>query len=1066
MSKKLTSLMVIAAAGLLTLPAMAQTRGPVKAAQNLGTTMKTTTSRVNYGNLAKDNVLIKALEAGVTDRAELERIWNENISTPATTVRNNIRKASKVDALPYNNNFSTEALFNDLTVIDANADNTTWVYVPTGWARCKYSTTAAADDWLVTPGIKLEANKAYDFTVEIKAELPAFPERFEVKMVKAADTPDAATISGGTVVIGPKDVTHKDFQPYTKEAILVAETGYYYFGVHGISDKNQFYLSAKNITVKESAISTESPVAPTLEVTAAPLGELKGIVKVTAPTKNIGGADLGTNISKVVLYRDDAVIKTFEGVTKGQVLNFDDTEGMTHGMHSYYAVPFGADGKEGIKSDKVSVYIGSDIPVLPEELNIKDPGALVMSWALVSEGVNNGYVNPATVDYNLHEIVYTDFYGMKIPTLGNKIATVRNQNTYEYNGINPDEGEQDFLPFGLQPSNEAGPNPSFTYGSVFIGKPYDLPFVEGFADKKLHSAWYGDSDISALGLSTEATDGDGVALDFQMSEYAKQPGEGYLSTGKLNLNSAANPTLLFDAKKGSAGANLAIYGSKNGEEPVKLQDIALTDQYKKFEINLTSLKGGRYAQVRFVSNFTSKEDHVIIDNIMVRDYYTDDLAVTMAAPASVNAGEKANVEVTVENNGSAVCNSYTVNFYANGNKIKTETVNEPLSSFAKKVINFEYETTIFDEGEVALKAEVSTEVDLNMDNNIAEITLPIKQPNVPAPTNLNAVENNGRVTLTWDAPNNTAAAEVTETFDDETVFAPFSIGGLSKDVHSGSIGDWTLYDGNAMYVYGFQNLQFDNAGIPQAWQVFNPDAVNPNWAGMAPRSGKQYMLSFCPAEENNTPNADHWLISPALSGNAQTISFYGKQISTTDQNAQGFYGFEKFEVLSTTSGNATDVAGFTKVGDGEISQADWAEFTFNLPEGATNFAIRHTSKDVFGLMVDDVKYSVGGGAEVASYNIYIDGELYKNVSGDQLTTIIGDLADGSHTFAVTAVYTNGKESKPVTFVLATTGIEAVSVDGKPVDIYTIDGKLVRKQATSLEGLNGLYIINNQKVIIR
>ena len=184
-----------------------------------------------------------------------------------------------------------------------------------------------------------------------------------------------------------------------------------------------------------------------------------------------------------------------------------------------------------------------------------------------------------------------------------------------------------------------------------------------------------------------------------------------------------------------------------------------------------------------------------------------------------------------------------------------------------------------------------------------------------------------------------------------------------------------------------------------------------------------------------------------------------------DQTAEGYYGLEKFEVLSTTATTCTDVSTFTKVGDGQISNADWSEFTFNLPAGTTFFAIRHTSKDIFGLLVDDVKFSTGAGS-IASYNIYVDGELYTNVDGNTLTAIVSGLSVGSHVFGVTAVYANGQESKPVTFVLETTSIDKLSVDGKPVDIYTVDGKLVRKQATTLEGLNGLYIINNQKVIIR
>lgn len=95
-----------------------------------------------------------------------------------------------------------------------------------------------------------------------------------------------------------------------------------------------------------------------------------------------------------------------------------------------------------------------------------------------------------------------------------------------------------------------------------------------------------------------------------------------------------------------------------------------------------------------------------------------------------------------------------------------------------------------------------------------------------------------------------------------------------------------------------------------------------------------------------------------------------------------------------------------------------------------------------------------------------------NKAASSLTAVLAglgqSLTNSEHEFAVTAVYASGAESKPEKFLLTTTtsGIESVSVDGKPVDIYSVDGKLIRKQATSLEGLKGLYIINNKKVIIQ
>ena len=78
-----------------------------------------------------------------------------------------------------------------------------------------------------------------------------------------------------------------------------------------------------------------------------------------------------------------------------------------------------------------------------------------------------------------------------------------------------------------------------------------------------------------------------------------------------------------------------------------------------------------------------------------------------------------------------------------------------------------------------------------------------------------------------------------------------------------------------------------------------------------------------------------------------------------------------------------------------------------------------------------------------------------------------EAADGQPVEAVTAVYEGGKESAPATAVIdITSGINEIALDGQPVDVYTIDGRLVRRQATSLEGLKGIYLIGNKKVYVK
>ena len=118
-------------------------------------------------------------------------------------------------------------------------------------------------------------------------------------------------------------------------------------------------------------------------------------------------------------------------------------------------------------------------------------------------------------------------------------------------------------------------------------------------------------------------------------------------------------------------------------------------------------------------------------------------------------------------------------------------------------------------------------------------------------------------------------------------------------------------------------------------------------------------------------------------------------------------------------------------------------------------------------MLDDVSFRYNGGT-LKSYNIYYEGILLATVEGDVTTYAVSpDLIEaGERTFSLSAVYANGMESKPVNAtILVTSDIQELTVGQQPIDIYTIDGKLVRSSATSLDGLRGIYVVNGKKVMI-
>ncbi|MDD7258089.1 MAG: choice-of-anchor J domain-containing protein, partial [Prevotellaceae bacterium] len=410
------------------------------------------------------------------------------------------------------------------------------------------------------------------------------------------------------------------------------------------------------------------------------------------------------------------------------------------------------------------------------------------------------------------------------------------------------------------------------------------------------------------------------------------------------------------------------------------------------------------------------------------------------------------------------CSNYTVDLYAGEKKIRTETVTEPLKMFEKKQLSFDFATTIFDEaGNVTLKAVVASENDFKAENNQAESMIAIKQSTVAVPTNLNATEGNGSVTLTWSIPE-MSITEVTDDFESYGIWT------------CANIGQWTLVDGDKGITGSFfKEMNYPSQDTPFAYTVWAPKDYTGDGTvdvtsqiSMRPHSGDKALASVYSfvipegSEKGEFIANDDWLISPELPGMAQTVSFHATHYKADDGSAQ--YP-QTYQVLYSKTDKET--ASFTAIDGDRKTAGDWEKVSVELPEGSKYFAIRHISNkdDAFIFLVDDVTYSVGDG-EIAGYNVYVDGELYTNVKGSELTAVVSGLVNGTHQFAVTAVYSNGAESRPVIVVLTTTGIDGISPDGKPVDIYTVDGQLVRKQATSLEGLKGLYVIGNRTVLVR
>ena len=256
-----------------------------------------------------------------------------------------------VDEIPYVNTFDTDAEREQFGVIDYNRDNNTWRAVTwDGRFECNNGYGEVnADDWLVSPAIKLEAGKNYRLSIDVCAISPDMAECVEVKMGKESSAP-AMTLS----VLPPTEFTSTESITLEQESFSVSETGYYHFGIHCIS-KGGYMVYADNFVV-DFGVDTQAPEAVT-NISVTPYTEKAGAtISFTAPTKAIDGSDLTGSLS-VNVFVDGVLSKTYENIAPGSdnTVEYEDPN-IGVGKHTFMLTAANEAGN-GKKSESVTVVL-------------------------------------------------------------------------------------------------------------------------------------------------------------------------------------------------------------------------------------------------------------------------------------------------------------------------------------------------------------------------------------------------------------------------------------------------------------------------------------------------------------------------------------------------------------------------------------------------------------------------------------------------------------------------------------------------------------------------------------
>ena len=925
---------------------------------------------------------------------------------------------------------------------DSNGDKKTWkIGGYTSYSVCMRSTTLEqSDDWMISPAVHLLAGKSYILGIQLGSALSSGKEDKLEICLGNEQTVEAMTTKLDPTAIATQGQTWVDV---TRE-FTVAADGYYYIGFHAVSETSKSgNLKICNFSIEDKASQVDPPAAGTLSYALAPKGELKATVTYTAPTKGISGSNL-KEISKVEIETNWVVTNTFTDIKPGETRSFEVP--LSNNAYNKIEATAYAGDKAGQKVSTDYFFAGPDNPLPVENVKISlsdDFKHVNLSWDPVSEtGENGGYVDTSKVIYYIFD-AFGSYYDPAIASTSDTSITL------DYSNLS----EQDFVSLQVTAGiDETYYSLATTSDIVVVGQPDATPFNESFANGYYNKSWAisPDSDnedvmsgiIADNELQTNAGEEDATpeylnSQDadngfFYILPMAKDASFGIQSV-KVDISKVSNPALEFYYQGKGSALDVLLATDKDNFKTIKTIDLkeAPTTGWTLCSIDLNPYKGSKYLQfelrLRAIHNTEETTWSVPIDNIRIRDIVDSDLRITaLNTPSTVKVGESIAVKVNVENLGTAACQGAKITISDLNGVVATGDV-PTLAPAEIGSVNFAIATNAASAEVLSLTVAIDYAADKEPSNNTAKASVKVKFNEYPTATELNGTASeDGTVSLKWTAPDYislTKASLRNEDFESDS-YEPLTIS---------DFGGWTLYDGDEGDTYTFMR-DYDNPyrTMPMAYQLYDPvlaGVPSDYLPDMPPHSGNTLLVAW----STNGLN-DNWLISPELSGAAQTISFFGKSFTIA-------YA-ESFEVLySTTDKNPESfkvIGNVENYPESNMVPESWTEFKVALPEGAKYFAIRHNAYDTYALMLDDFTFEATGAlpadTELTGYNIYRNGKKLNDspVSATEATDKPG--AAGIYAYSVSAVYNNATESKacsPIDVeVKNTTGVgAAVAAEG-------------------------------------
>lgn len=949
------------------------------------------------------------------------------------TARSNIVKVGAPFTTPFIARFDDRYDFDLFTVYDQNGDGTTWHYYPYS-ARYRFDKTNDANDLMVSPPVTLGTERLYNLSFRYRTM--GNPELMRVTFGKSSDDPGQYV----TELMPLTTLTNRNNIVVTQR-MRVSEAGEYSMAFLVKSTTDGFHLFIDDVAVTDGPMLSAPDSVTSLTTVAAPKGELTTTITFTTPQLTVIGEPLAA-ISKIEVMRGEKLIKTIETPAVGKQLQLTDNA-PDNGINTYTVIAYDAQGNPGLEATS-KVYVGKDVPDAPTNVRIAegDDGKITITWDAPVVGVNGGYVNPDELTYDIMRV------------LAGKQTVV---DSYLDNEPYVDEvdqtGNQNVLYYGVCARNSMGESDYQQSNSLVAGKPFDFPFCESFPNGVMSHPFLSSNHSDQLNWPVESADGDNGSISFIKNNYDYL----YIETGKISLEGAVRPGLVYSLYEQPGQGKLYVQVSANTGERITLETVDFSQvsgeaKWASHTVMLDQFKDKKYVRVRFLFE-NDRQSVYMLDNINVRDVLPVNMALTqLAVPAKASAGVDTPVQVCVANAGSEAAANVSLNLYVNGELQQSASMGTvALNAEVQQMLTARFNAG--QEGQATIRVEVTADGDQQESDNMKEATLQVVVEQYPLVANLQGtIDDQKKVSLSWTAPSLEGFAPTWT--DDVEGYQAYIID---------DIGDWTVYDGDGAPSYTIPNsqLQFPNLGTEFAVMVLNPYTVFRRDPGNPyTHSGDQCFAFFDAQAQKATETngrSDDWLISPRLSELKQTVTFWARSMTTTDYA-------EDFEVLYSTGGNLVSDFRGNVVLKVEKASAVWTEYKAELPAGAKYFAIHMNSFDQFALLVDDITFQPeipGGKIEIAGYNVYRDGS--KIAATDAATTQYSETMEGEGAvYQVSVVYKTAESPLSQKLGFGTEGIaDAMSDRRAGHAVYDLQGRKVQQGAAMSKGI---YIMQGRKVV--